>query len=294
MLHLARGIALRVDVRDLLELESALERDRVVRAAPEEEGVGDLLEPRRELLDRGLERERFAERRRETREGRPKVRVDVRALTLPARAHGLCVKGEENEGDELRREGLRRRDADLGPRVRRQDAVHEARDRRAGHVHDADRPAAERLRLLESRDRVGRLARLRDSDDECPCVHERRAVTEFRRIVDVRPHARDLLEEELRDETRVPARPARDDLDPVDRAEEGLGDAHLLLVEEAGLEGELVADRLDHDGRLLGDLLGHEVRVAAPSPPTRRPRGHGSQAGSAGHHQSPSRSRGPP
>jgi hypothetical protein len=37
VLHLAGGVALGVDVRDLLELERALERDRELRAAAEEE-----------------------------------------------------------------------------------------------------------------------------------------------------------------------------------------------------------------------------------------------------------------
>ena len=43
VLHLAGGVALGVDVGDFLELERALERDRVVGAAPEEEDVAGLV-----------------------------------------------------------------------------------------------------------------------------------------------------------------------------------------------------------------------------------------------------------
>ena len=43
VLHLAGGIALGVDVRNLLQLERALERDGVVGAAPEEKEVAHVL-----------------------------------------------------------------------------------------------------------------------------------------------------------------------------------------------------------------------------------------------------------
>ena len=44
MLHFPGGIALGVDVGDLLQLESAFERDRVVDAAAEEQRVLDVME----------------------------------------------------------------------------------------------------------------------------------------------------------------------------------------------------------------------------------------------------------
>ena len=50
VLHLAGRIALGVDVRDLLQLERALERDRVVDPAPEIQEVTPLVEPLRDLL----------------------------------------------------------------------------------------------------------------------------------------------------------------------------------------------------------------------------------------------------
>ena len=52
VLHLAGGIALGVDVGDLLELERAFERDRIVDAAAQEQEVGAAVEPLRDLLDR--------------------------------------------------------------------------------------------------------------------------------------------------------------------------------------------------------------------------------------------------
>ena len=49
VLHLAGRIALGVDVGDLLELERAFERDRIVDAAAEEQEVGAVVEPLRDL-----------------------------------------------------------------------------------------------------------------------------------------------------------------------------------------------------------------------------------------------------
>ena len=146
--------------------------------------------------------------------------------------------------------------------MRREDAVDEARDRRARDVHDADGRRARALRVGERGDGVGRLARLRDPDDERPRPDEVLPVAELGGVVDLDRDAGDLLEEELPDEPRVPARPAGDDDDPVDPGEELRGDPHRVLAEAPRLEGELVPHRLDDDRRLLGDLLRHEVGVA--------------------------------
>ena len=55
VLHLAGGIALGVDVRDLLQLQRAFERDRIVDAAPEVEKVAALIEALRDLLGQRLD-----------------------------------------------------------------------------------------------------------------------------------------------------------------------------------------------------------------------------------------------
>ena len=52
VLHLAGRIALGVDVGDLLQLQRALERDRIVDPAPQIEEVAALVEPLRDLLGR--------------------------------------------------------------------------------------------------------------------------------------------------------------------------------------------------------------------------------------------------
>ena len=97
----------------------------------------------------------------------------------PARLAG--VVREEGEGDELRREGLRRGDADLGPRVRREDARRRGgRDRRAGDVRHHGR-GARALRVGQGGDGCRRLAQLgQDPEDERPGPDEVLPVAELR------------------------------------------------------------------------------------------------------------------
>jgi hypothetical protein len=87
-------------------------------------------------------------------------------LRLGERAAKLAeVEGEEIERDHLRREGLGRGDADLGPacvRIVPSDSrviIDRARCTRP-------EPRAALLRAAQGRDGVGRLARLRDDDEQ--------------------------------------------------------------------------------------------------------------------------------
>ena len=60
----------------------------------------------------------------------------------------------------------------------------------------------------------------------------------------------------------VPRRAAREDRHPLDRRELRVGDLHLLEEHLAGVLRDAAEDRLARRGRLLEDLLEHEVLVA--------------------------------
>ena len=77
VLHLAGRIAFGVDVGDLLQLQRALERDRVVDAAAEVQEVGAVVEARRDLLDLRRDLQRLLEQQRQLQQ-----RVDVRLRGL--------------------------------------------------------------------------------------------------------------------------------------------------------------------------------------------------------------------
>ena len=73
---------------------------------------------------------------------------------------------QHRQRGQLRGVGLRRRDAPLLPRPQHDRVVGDRRERRPGHVGDRQRRAALPPSLLDHRDEIGRLARLRDADDE--------------------------------------------------------------------------------------------------------------------------------
>src|SRR6266849_3222707 len=145
MLHLATGVALGVDVGDLLELERAFEGDRKLEPAPEIEDVtraGELAGDRRNLA---VELERLLDETWDLDEV-----VDPLLHVLGRQGAALATEPEAKEvgRDDHRRECLRRRDADLRSRVHVEDARRLPRQGRAHNVGDReDRAPLEAGRL---------------------------------------------------------------------------------------------------------------------------------------------------
>ena len=119
VLHLAGRVALGVDVRDLLQLERALERDRVLAAAAEEEHVargGAALRDRHSAASWRIIcsiQEEVAQR----------LEVPARRVGGERAAQAAELHGEEVEPGELGRERLRRGDADLRSGAREERAA---------------------------------------------------------------------------------------------------------------------------------------------------------------------------
>ncbi len=130
------------------------------------------------------------------------------------------MQAEEVQRGDLRDERLRRGDGDLGAGVRVDDRVGLARDRRALRVADRQRARAVLAGVLDRHERVHRLARLADRDDERVVADHRVAVAELVRELDVDGHARPLLDRVLADHARVGGGAARDDDDARDADEE--------------------------------------------------------------------------
>ena len=255
MLHLRRRVALGVDVADLLELERPLERGREVVAATEVEEIlrvlvrlGDLLDLRRTIENALDLLGELGERL-----------CDLAPAHHRERALASELEREERERNDLAREGLGRRDADLGPRVQIDAAVVLARDRRSHDVDQPERAGTTALGLAHGGERVGGLARLRDEDAERARRDDRVAVAELRRVLDLGRDASEVLDHHLADQRRVPAGAAGGDDDVVD--------VHELLVAQVDaaelggpvLEDEAAAHGVLHRLRLLEDLLEHEM-----------------------------------
>ena len=113
------------------------------------------------------------------------------------------LQRDEVEQRDLRGERLRRGDAHLETGARVEHRVDLARDLRAHHVRDRDRARARLARELERRDRVARLARLRDPDDEVVLVDDRVAVDPLARDVELDGDACPLLDHVAADDACV-------------------------------------------------------------------------------------------
>ena len=118
VLHLAGRVALGVQVRDLLELERALERERVERAAAEVEGVRGVLQ----LLGDGGDRVAAWSSALWRSYGSERARSSS-PLPSPAPRAARSGEREREQRHELGGERLRRGDADLGSGVGEQRGV---------------------------------------------------------------------------------------------------------------------------------------------------------------------------
>ena len=184
--------------------------------------------------------------------------------------------GEDHQGRHLGHERLRGGDRHLGPGLQEEDRVGLAGDRRADRVRHRDHRAALLAGEAGRGDRVGRLARLGHGDDQRLGIERRRAVAELR--ADRRPgrQAGPVLEGGGADQGGVEGRAAGHQLDPPDPGEP-VAEAGQLIDDDLVGAAHPAGDRLAQGGRLLVDLLEHEMVEAALLGGLGRPgdRGHG-------------------
>src|SRR5438093_3390072 len=189
-----------MDVRELLELERALERGRVVHASAEEEKVASSVVAIRKRTDLGL----LAKYRIDERGKVERFSEELPGFLAVDRSAALSeVDRKEVEVDKHRGVGLRRRDADLRSCVQIDDIVGHAAGLASDDVDHREQARALLLRLLHRRERVDRLAALGDRDDELSFRDRRLAVAVLARDLHIAGNARDALDQVLADERRL-------------------------------------------------------------------------------------------
>ena len=163
--------------------------------------------------------------------------------------------------DELCGIGLGGGDGDLRPRLCIEHAVGLSCNGRAHHVDDGSRHDLLLFGKAQSRQRIRRLTRLTDRNNERIGRQNWIAVTELGGELHAAGNARDLLQHILRHKTCMIGRAARHDDD--------LGNIfEILLCKAVDIElhrpvARECVERILDDARLLADLLHHEVLIAA-------------------------------
>src|SRR3989442_10416083 len=258
VLHLRRGIALRVDITDLLELEGTLQRDREVHAASQIQRVGRIGELLRQDTHLRLQLQRAGHERGQLSQATRQLLAFLeRQPVLVAQ-----VEPEQPERRDLRRERLGRGDADFGAGVQIDAAVRLARNGAAYDVYKPDHARPRGARRAHRLERVGRLARLRNRDGQGPGLRELPAVAVLRGVLDGYRDLTQRLDDVPSHQTGVPGRAARYDRDATDRRAVGGAQVQAVEAGDSLFEHEAAAQRAAHRVGLLGDLFLHEVRVA--------------------------------
>ncbi len=258
VLELPCSEALGVQVGQLLQLQGALEGDRVAGVPAEEQhGPGVDVLPRE-----GVDRLVLVQDRLDVVGHRLELVEHVRdLLAVPRALHLGEVEREQVAGHQLGQEALGRGDADLRAGVGVDHRVGLARDGGAVGVADGEHPGPLRAGVPDRLQRVRGLAGLADRHHQRRVGEDRVAVAELRRQLDLDGDPRPVLDGVLRDHPRVERRAARDDDDLVDVAEVLVRQAHLVELQLAVLPAP-AEQRVGDGARLLVDLLAHEPVVA--------------------------------
>ena len=157
---------------------------------------------------------------------------------------------------------LGRRHPDLQARPRVEHEVGVARGLAAHDVGEREHRRAGLPGQPHGGQRVGRLARLGDADDQRVRVEHRLAVAELAGDVDLHRHAGQLLDRVAHDEARVVRGAAGDDEHAPQAAQELVAQSHDLGEVDGAVLAEPAGERVAQGGRLLVDLLEHEGLVA--------------------------------
>ena len=258
MFQLAGGVGLRVDIADLFQLQGTLQAHGVVQVPADEEDGVVVEVPGGVILDVLRVGEELAHLlRQQLHLGENGVILALFHRTQQVRqieAHqihqhqlgGVCLGGGHG---------------DLRPGPSVQHVIRLSGDGAAHHIDDGQGPAAPALGLPHGGHSVQGFSRLADDDDQSLFVHQRITVPELGGQHHLHRAAQQLFPAVLAHYAHMVAGAAGDDVNPGEVADVLRRQMqivqHHTAVPDAGGDG--LADRL----RLLHDLLGHEVGVAA-------------------------------
>lgn len=246
-----------VDVRDFLELQGTFQRDRIVHAAAEEEGVFLAREFFRPGNDLRLQRQHGGDGDGQVAHGF-QVR---RFLFLGEVAIDLRqAQGQQEQARQLRRKSLGRGDAHFHAGARDVGQRAFAHHGAGGHIADGQGVLhAQAARMFQGGQGVGRLAALRNRHHQRVRVRHAVAVAVFAGHFHADGDLGDRFDPVLGRHARIRAGAAGEDQHAVDLLEDLVG----AVAEQFRHDGRHAFQGVADGARLLEDFLLHVVAVRA-------------------------------
>ncbi len=202
MFHLASGIPLSVDVADLFQLERPLHSDGILQPATQEKEIFVAIELLCQALVIPAAMHHLPGQVWQPREGR-KEPAHPFPINHPALlAH---ITREQIERADCRDVCLCARHADLRPASRVDNAVRDSSSLAANNIADRDLRAIFFLGHLHGGQRIHRLTRLRERNEESFRTDDRFAVAHLRGVLDLSRYAGNPLDVVSADHRRVKA-----------------------------------------------------------------------------------------
>ena len=260
MFHFARGVALRVDVAYLFELERALHSKRVILAPAQKQEVGAAgVLARQQFVLRLV----CGERAYHIRQPRKLARYARHPLAVKNAALDAHMRGEQVERRQRADECLCGGDADFQARANLQRVIRHARGLRAIIVAQRNLAYPAPLSLIHRGERIGGLARLRYGHHKRAVVHHGVAVSKLGRIVHLSRYARQRFHPHPAQHPRMQACPHSQENNPVETPELIVRETEIGQADFKRVKVNAPAQRVNDDFGLLVNFFEHKVLVFA-------------------------------
>ncbi len=220
MLQLACRIGFSVNIRDLFELQCAFQRNRILIATPQEQGVMFVREIFSQRLNAFVLRQHLLNTARQRLKAMHDVVFNGSILAFQTRQ----FRHQHQQNGQLSSKRFGGSHADFGTRFGHQRQIGFTYQRRARHVTNGQRAEVTQFfRQTQRRQGIGRFARLRKGDHQAVTTHRRFAIAELRGDFHITRHTRQGFKPVARDHTGVVRGTAGHDLNVLDFAQQFVG-----------------------------------------------------------------------
>ena len=260
VLQLACGIRLRMDIRNLLQLQRALQCNGIVQAASQKERVLAAAILTRKNLNLVNILQHLVNLLRNKGQAMHQL---LRPFCCQSAAQTAYINRQHQHRQKLRCISLRRSNSNLRSCIGINNLVCLTRNRAAHHVRHSQRACAQALRLAQCCQRIARFAALADNNRQAVAVNQRITIAELARDIHLNRHTRQLLQIIFADDACMISSAAGHNENLVDITQLLARPVQLREADGFRLRIQAAGHRIAHSLRLLINLLQHKMLKAA-------------------------------